>query len=332
MLLALAALLTGLFLLVWAAQRLVEGAAALSSRAGLSPLWVGLVVMGFGASSAELAVALGAAWQGHPALAIGSAWGANIVDMSLVLGVTLMVAPLTVRSAVLQRELPLLLAATLLTALLVWDGVLSRLDAALLLTGFAALLAWSWRQTGRSSDAPTPDPLDKPDALARETEHALRGLDLSPAHAARRVALALPVLAAGAALLVWGAVAVARDLGVSDLTLGLAVVALGISLPGLATCVAAARAGEDDLALGHVLGAGLFNTLAVAGMAGLIEPLDVETAVLWRDLLVMAGLAFGLYMLGRRGDHVPWDHRVGRALVAVYVLHAVMLVITSGPG
>lgn len=324
MLLALPALFAGLLLLVWAAQRLVQGAAALSRQAGLSPLWVGLVVMGFGSSSAELAVALCSAWQGHPALAIGSAWGANIVDMSLVLGVTLVVAPLTVRSAVLLRQLPMLLAATLLTAVLVWDGVLSRVDAALLLVGFVALLAWSWRQRG---------PQPETDALARETEHALRGQALSAGHAARRLLLALLVLTGGAVLLVWGAVAVARDLGVSDLTLGLAVVALGISLPGLATCVMAARSGEDDLALGHVLGAGLFNTLAVAGLAGLIEPLDVETAVLWRDLPVMAGLAFGLYWLGRRGGtDVPWDRRVGRALVAVYVLHAVMLVITSGPG
>lgn len=324
MLLALPALLAGLFLLVWAAQRLVEGAAALSRQAGASSLWVGLVVMGFGSSSAELAVALGSAWQGHPALAIGSAWGANIVDMSLVLGLTLVVAPLNLRSTTLLRELPMLLAATLLTALLVWDGVLSRLDAALLVAGFVALLAWSWRQTGRQAE---------PDALARETEHALREQTLGPGHAVRRLALALLVLAGGAALLVWGAVEVARDLGVSDLTLGLAVVALGISLPGLATCVAAARAGEDDLALGHVLGASLFNTLAVTGLAGLIEPLDVDTAVLWRDLLVMAGLAFGLYMLGRHGgNEVPWDRKVGRALVAVYLLHATALVITSGPG
>lgn len=324
MLFALPALMAGLFLLVWAAQRLVESTAALSRRAGASPLWVGLVVMGFGSSSAELAVALWSAWQGHPALAIGSAWGANIVDLSLVLGVTLVVAPLNLRSAALLRELPLLLGATVLNAALVWDGVLSRLDAALLLAGFVALLAWSWRQVRQQAPA---------DALARETEHALRAQALGPGHAARRLALALLVLGGGTVLLVWGAVEVARDLGVSDLTLGLAVVALGISLPGLATCVMAARAGEDDLALGHVLGASLFNTLAVTGLAGLIEPLDVETAVLWRDLPVMAGLAFGLYWLGRRGTaDVPWDHRVGRALVAVYCLHAVALVITSGPG
>jgi len=323
MLLSIPALLTGLLLLVWAAERLVEGAAALATRAGSSPLLVGLVVVGFGSSSAELAVALTAAWQGHPALALGSAWGANIVNMSLVLGLTVLVAPIAARSPVLHREMPLLLAATVLSAALVWDGVLSRLDAAVLLGGFVALLVWSWRQSRRS----------EPDELALETEQALLAHPLTHRQALRRALLALLVLGLGAALLVWGAVDVSHGLGVSDLTLGLGVVALGVTLPSLAICVAAARKGEDDLALGHVLGAGLFNTLAVAGLAGLIEPLDVDAMVLWRDLPVMAGLAFGLYVLGRderRPTHL--GKTAGRVLVAVYLLHASALIVTSGPG
>jgi cation:H+ antiporter len=323
MLPALLALLTGLMLLVWAADRLLEGAVALAQRAQLAPLLVGLVVVGFGASSAELAVATAAAWHGHPALALGSAWGGNIVAMSLVLGVTVLVRPIRASSAVLHRELPLLLAATVLTALLVWDGVLSRLDALGLLAGFVALLAWSWRQT-RGSET---------DELAQETVLELPVHALTTGHAVRRVLLALLVLALGAGLLVWGAVDVAHGLGVSDLTLGLGVVALGITLPSLATCVAAARKGEDDIALGHVLGAGLFNTLAVAGLAGLIEPLDVPTTVLWRDLPVMAGLALVLYLRGRDARQpTHLGKTTGHALVAVYLLHALALVVTSGPG
>lgn len=323
MLFALPALLTGLLLLVWGADRLLEGSVALSRNTRLSPLLVGLVVMGFGTSSAELAVATAAAWYGHPALALGSAWGTNIVGLSLVLGVTLMVHPISARSPVLHRELPLLLAATVLTGLLLWDGVLSRLDAAVLLAGFVALLVWTWRQARRM----------EPDALAEEARLELHTHPLSTGHAARRVLLALLVLAAGAALLVWGAVNAAQDLGVSDLTMGLGVVAVGIALPSLSTCVAAARKGEDDLALGQLLGAGLFNTLAVAGLAGLIEPLDVDTRVLWRDLPVMAGLALVLYLHGRnerRPTHL--DKKTGRALVAVYLLHAAAIVVTSGPG
>jgi cation:H+ antiporter len=323
MLLALAALLTGLLLLAWAADRLVDGAVALAHHARIPPLLVGLVVVGFGASSAELAVATAAAWHGHPALALGSAWGANIVDLSLVLGVTALVAPIRAPSPALHRELPLLLAATVFTGALIWDGVLSRVDAALLLAGFAALLVWSWRQARRR----------EPDALGDETAHGRPAAALGTGRALRRTLLALLVLAGGSALLVWGAVPLARGLGVSDLTLGLGVVALGTTLPGLASCVNAARQGEHDIALGHVLGASLFNTLAVAGLAGLIEPLDVEITVLWRDLPVMAGLALGLYLIGR--DHrrpTELGRGAGRALVAVYLLHAMTVVITSGPG
>ena len=323
MLIALPALLTGLLLLVWAADRLLEGAVALARNARLSPLLVGLVVMGFGSSSAELAVATVAAWQGHPALALGSAWGANIVGLSLVLGVTVLMHPISARSRVLQRELPLLLAATVLTALLVWDGVLSRPDSALLLVGFVALLVWSWRQARRH----------EPDALAEEAALEWSATPMTSGHATRRVLMALAVLLGGAALLVWGGVTVAHELGVSDLTLGLGVVALGITLPSLATCVAAARKGEDDMVLGQVLGAGLFNTLAVAGIAGLIEPLDLDSAVLWRDLPVMAGLALGLYLLGRDPQRpTALGRTAGRALLAVYLLHAAAVVISSGPG
>ena len=323
MLLSIPALLAGLILLVWGAERLVEGAAALAQRAGWSPLLVGLVVVGFGSSASELAVAVTAALQDHPALALGSAWGSNIVGMSLVLGVTVLVAPIKAHSPVLHRELPLLLAAIVLTALLVADGVLSRLDAALLLAGFVALLVWSWRQSRRS----------EPDELARETAQEMPMLPLPQGQAVRRVLLALVVLAGGSALLVWGAVDVAHGLGVSDLTLGFTVVALGTTLPSLATCIAAARKGEDDIALGHVLGTGLFNTLAVAGLAGLIEPLDVETTVLVRDLAVMAALALGLYWVGRDPQRpTQLGQTAGRVLVAVYLLHTAALIVTSGPG
>ena len=323
MLLAIPALLAGLILLVWGAERVVQGASTLAARRGLSPLLVGLVVVGFGSALPELVVAVTAAVRGHPALALGSAWGANIVAMSLVLGTALWIAPLTLRSQLLRRELPLLLAATVMTAALVGDGVLSRIDAGLLLLGFAALLVWSWRQLKRSSG----------DALAQETRTEMAAL---PGSTARAILMALTgsvSLGAGSLLLVWGGIEVAVWLGVSDLILGLSVIALGTTLPELAACVVAVRKGEDDIALGHVLGAGLFNTLAVAGLAGLIEPLDLPPQALWRDLLVMAGLALGLYLLGREtGRPVRLGRRTGQALVGVYLLHTLALLITSGPG
>lgn len=322
MLLAIPALLVGLILLVWGAERMVQGASTLAARRSLSPMLVGLVVVGFGSALPELAVALTAAVRGHPALALGSAWGANIVAMSLVLGTALWIAPLTLRSQVLRRELPLMLAATMMTALLVADGVLSRIDAGLLLLGFVALLVWSWRQLKRGGDA-----------LARETRSEMAALPGSAAVASLWLFAGALCLGGGSLLLVWSAVEVAVWLGVSDLILGLSVVALGTTLPGLAACVVAVRKGEDDIALGHVLGAGLFNTLAVAGLAGVIEPLDLPPQALWRDLLVMAGLALGLYLLGREtGQPVRLGRRTGRALVAIYLLHTAALIVTSGPG
>ncbi|MGM9425609.1 calcium/sodium antiporter [Hydrogenophaga sp. MI9] len=323
MLYAIPALFAGLLLLVWGAERAVQGSTSLAARSGLPPMLTGLVVLGFGSAAPELAVALTAATQGHPALALGSAWGANIVAMSLVLGVVLWKVPLTVRSHGLRRELPLLLAATVLTAALVWDGVLSRVDAGLLLLGFVALLVWSWRLQQRSGD----------DALALETRAEMASQPGSVMAALLSVLAGTGSLVGGSMLLVWGAVETAVWLGVSDLILGLGVVALGTTLPELATCMVAARKGEHEIALGQILGAGLFNTLAVAGLAGLIEPMDLPVQVLWRDLLVMAVLALGLYRLARDAEGpARLGRRAGQALVGVYLLHTAALLITSGPG
>lgn len=323
MLIAFVALFAGLVLLAWGGDLAVRGASMMARRSGLPPMWIGLLVLGFGSSAPELAVALTAAVRGHPALALGSAWGANIVAMSLVLGMTAWVAPLTLRSRMLRRELPLLLLATLLTAALVIDGVLSRLDSGVLLMGFLMLLLWSWRRLR----------LHEPDTLADETQAELP-LRASPAGSALvATLLGWIALACGSVLLVWGAVEVAVWLGVSDLVMGLSVLALGTTLPELAACVIAARKGEDDIALGHVLGAGLFNTLAVAGLAGLVEPLDLPPQTLWRDLLVMALLAMGLWLIGR--DPVRPAHlgrRTGQLLIIIFALHTLALLLTAGPG
>lgn len=324
MLLSVAALLTGLMLLIWSADRFVDGAAATARHLGMPPLLVGMLVVGFGTSAPELLVSVLAALDGHPGLALGNAWGSNIVNMGLVLAVTALVAPLRVRSVVLRKELPMLMGTTALSAVLVWDGMLSRLDAMLLLVAFAALLAWSLRAARAHGQ----------DALARETSAQLQADALSLPRALGRLVLNLLVLAGSSRLLVWGAADIAVWLGLSDLVIGLAVLALGISLPELATCVAAARKGEDDIALGNVLGSGLFNTLAVVGLAGLVAPVDVEAEVLARDLPVMAGLTVALYLMGRgrrHGDGLISRPEAG-TLLAAYAAYTVWLLATMGPG
>lgn len=321
-LMPIAALIVGLLLLIWSADRFVEGASATARHFAVPPLLVGMVIVGFGTSAPELVVSALAASQGNPSLALGNAWGSNIVNMGLILGVTALIAPIQVRSQVLRKELPLLIGVTALSALLAWDLGLSRWDAIVLLAAFALLMGWSIREAMTHGD----------DALAQETDAELQAHAMPLPRALLWLVLGLLVLVGASRLLVWGAVEIAQGLGVSDLVIGLTVVAVGTSLPELASCVAAARKGEDDIALGNVLGSGLFNTLAVVGLAGVIAPMDLEPAALTRDLPVMAGLTLLLYQMGRGwrrpGRINRWE---GSGLLAVYVGYTAWLLWTMGP-
>ena len=288
MLLPSLAILAGLILLVWSADRFVAGASATAQHFSVPPLLVGMLIVGFGTSAPEMVVSVLAASQGTPGLALGNAWGSNIVNMGLILGITALIAPIMVRSVILRKELPILMAVTALSALLVWDGVLSRLDAAVLLLVFGTLVTWSIVEA-RSGGG---------DNLATETATELEAHPMPIRRALLWLGLGLLLLVGSSRLLVWGAVSIAQSLGVSDLIIGLTVVALGTSLPELASCVAAARKGEHDIALGNVLGSGLFNTLAVVGLAGVIAPMDIGGDVLTRDLPMMAGLTMLLFAMG----------------------------------
>jgi cation:H+ antiporter len=322
MLLPFAAVIAGLLMLIWSADRFVEGASATARHLAVPPLLVGMVIVGFGTSAPEMVVSALAAWQGHPALALGNAWGSNIVNMGLILGVTALIAPIRVRSLVLRQELPLLMVVAALSALLVWDHSLSRANALVLLAAFAVLMAWSIRTARGHAD----------DALAQETATELQAGAMPLPRALLWLVLGLLVLVGSSRLLVWGAVDIAQALGISDLVIGLTVLAIGTSLPELASCVAAVRKGEDDIALGNVLGSGLFNTLAVVGLAGVIAPMDVESDALTRDLPVMAGLTVLLFLMGRgRNGEGRIDRREAVLLLAVYAAYTVWLLWTMGP-
>jgi cation:H+ antiporter len=316
------AVLTGLVLLVWSADRFVDGAAATAHHFSMPPLLVGMLIVGFGTSAPELVVSVLASTQGNPGLALGNAWGSNILNMSLILGVTALIMPIGVRSIILRKELPLLIAVTALSGFLVGDGLLSRWDAALLLAVFAGLVGWSIveaRGKGR-------------DTLAVETATELHAGAMPLRHAMGWLGLGLLVLVGSSRLLVWGAVEIAQTLGVSDVIIGLTVVAIGTSLPELASCVAAARKGEDDIALGNVLGSSLFNTLAVVGLAGVIAPMDIDPGLLTRDLPVMAGLTVVLFVMGW-GFRGPGriNRYEGSVLLAIYVGYTVWLLRTMAP-
>ena len=283
-----AAIVVGLLVLVWSADRFVDGAAITARRLGMSPLLIGMLVVGFGTSAPEMVVSVLAASQGNPGVALGNAYGSNIANLGLILGLTAVLSPVAVRSTILRKELPVLTLITALAAWQAWDARISRGEASLLLLAFIGLMVWAVWQGRRAGD----------DSLGEEMDAELRGNDTALPAAVGRMVLGLALLIASSRLLVWGAVGVAQAWGVSDLMIGLTVVAIGTSLPELAAAMVAVRKGEHDMALGNVLGSNLFNTLAVVGLAGVISPMAVEPDLLSRDVLVMAALTLALFVMG----------------------------------
>ncbi len=278
----------GLVLLVWSADRFVEGAACVARHFGMPPLLIGMVIVGFGTSAPEMVVSAISAAQGNPGIALGNAYGSNITNIALILGVTALISPIAVHSQVLRKELPILAVMTLLAAGQLWDGTITRFEAVVLLLVFAGLMGWTIWQGLRK----------RVDPLGAEIEQELDAHPMPIKRAFFWLAAGLLLLIGSSRMLVWGAVEIAHFLGVSDLIIGLTIVAVGTSLPELASSIIAARKGEHDIALGNIIGSNLFNTLAVVGIAGVIHPLTVGPEVFSRDLMVMGGLTLSLFLLG----------------------------------
>lgn len=278
----------GLLLLVWSADRFVEGAASTARHFGMPALLIGMVIVGFGTSAPEMVVSALAASQGNPGIALGNAYGSNITNIALILGVTALLSPIVVHSQVLRRELPILAAVTALAAWQLWDGAITRTEAVVLLLVFSCLMGWTIWQGLRKEE----------DALESEMEQELDVRAMPLRRALFSLVVGLVMLLVSSHILVWGAVEIAHGFGVSDLIIGLTVVAIGTSLPELASSIIAARKGEHDIALGNILGSNLFNTLAVVGIAGAIHPMTVSVEVLSRDVLVMAALTLSLFVFG----------------------------------
>ena len=312
------AVVFGLVLLVWSADRFVDGASSAACRLGMPSPLIGMVIVGFGTSAPEMVVSALAASQDNPGIALGNAFGSNITNIALILGLTAVIRPVLVHSRVLRTELPILSAVTAFAAWQLMDGEVSRGDAAMLLTVFGGLMAWTvWQGMRR-----------KTDALGLEMEREM-GCPMPLRRALAWLAVGLALLVASSRILVWGAVELARGFGVSDMIIGLTIVAVGTSLPELASSIAAARKGEDDIALGNILGSNLFNTLAVVGIAGMISPMRVGPEVFSRDILVMAGLTFSLFVMGY-GFRRPGSGRINRFegafLLACYVGYVSVLI------
>lgn len=280
MLLAIAGLITGLVLLVYGADRFVIGAGSTARNLGVSPLIIGLTIVGFATSAPEILVGSVAAWQGRTEMAIGNAIGSNITNIALVLGATVAIMPVTVNSRALRREYYFMFSVIVLALLVLLDQYLSRLDAGLLLLTMV-VITWLIIVVSRRSR--------QPDLLISEIQRAL-DTPLGAKQSAGLLALGIILLLGGAEVLVRSAVVIAKHFGLSDLVIGLTIIAVGTSLPELAASIMSVIKKEAELAIGNIIGSNMYNMLAVLGIPALIQPTAFEQVVLLRDYPVMLAL------------------------------------------
>jgi cation:H+ antiporter len=321
MILYIVAVLSGLVVLILSSDRFIEGAASTARHLGMPTLLIGMVIVGFGTSAPELIVSTFSAISKNPGLALGNAFGSNIANIGFILGLTALISPITVHSNILKKELPLLSVVTIACALLLRDLTLSRLDSYLILGIFGVLVVWTIFQGFKTNK----------DTLADEIETGVPK-PISIKRSILYLVIGLLFLVLSSRILVWGAAGIARYLGLSDILIGLTVVAMGTSLPELASSLVAVKKGEHDIAIGNVIGSNLFNTTAVVGIAGSIHPFSFEASVLNRDIPIMILLTLSLFIIGfrfkknRKGRINRFE---GLLLLLCYMLYTMYLMYTS---
>jgi cation:H+ antiporter len=305
------AIIIGFALLIWSADKFVLGASNTARSFSIPPLVVGVVIVGLGTSAPEMLVSAMAAADGNTGLSIGNAIGSNVTNIGLMLGLTALFYPLQIHSKLLKREMPVLLAIILLSYYLLWDQHLSFLNGLLLLIMMFAMLGFTiWEAKSHGEDELPQEILDE------MPEEVSKGVAL------KWLFIGIVVLVASSRILVWGAVEVAEYFQVSDLIIGLTIVAIGTSLPELAATIAAARKKEFDLAVGNIIGSNIFNILGVMALPGLIHPDTFDSEVLTRDYPVMIGLVVALMFFSiawRKGQTGRLARFEGALLVAAYI-------------
>ncbi|MDH5611096.1 MAG: calcium/sodium antiporter [Gammaproteobacteria bacterium] len=314
------AIIAGLALLVWSADRFIFGAAAAARNMNISPLVIGLTIVGFGTSAPEMLIACFASLDGSPAMAIGNAIGSNITNITLVLGVAALIIPLNVHSRILKKELPLLLVAMLLSLTLLIDGELSFTDGLLLFGSLVLIMWWITHQalTERNHDAMEDEyddeiPCNVP--MPKAIFWLIAGLTL---------------LIASSKLLVWGAVNIATAMGISELVIGLTIIAIGTSLPEMAATIAGALKNEHDIAIGNIVGSNLFNTLGVLAVPGLLAPAPLAEGILERDIPVVFTLTITLFIMAYGFKGLGRINRIeGGILLSAFCAYQVLLYFTA---
>ena len=321
MILPILAVVLGLVVLVISSDRFVDGAAATARHFGMPSLLIGMVIVGFGTSAPELVVSVLSAMQGNAGIAIGNAYGSNIANIALILGLTALLSPVQVSSKILKKELPILTLVTLLSFFLLYDLNISLFDAGILLLCIALLMVWSIFNGLKN----------EPDTLADTIDEAVPE-PISMRRAVLYLIFGLLFLILSSRLLVWGAIEIAQFFGVSDLVIGLTIVAVGTSLPELASSIIAAKKGEHDIAMGNVIGSNLFNSTAVVGVAGAIYPFEIESLVLRRDMSTMLILTVSLFIIGygfRKNRQGRVNRFEGAALLSMYIAYTILLMRTA---
>lgn len=308
--------IVGLIVLVWSADKFIDGAAATATHFGMSPLMVGMLIVGFGTSAPEMVVSAFAALEGNPGIALGNAYGSNIANIGLVLGITALLYPLAVGSRIVHREIPLLVLVLLVCFGFLYDGELSRVEAVLMMLAIVVIMVFNTFY-GNSNDMLTEE-LNS----TNEPDEPLGKSLLS-------LGIGLVLLLLSSNYLVKGAVGIAQFFGISDLIIGLTIIAIGTSLPELASSVSAAKKGESDIVLGNIIGSCLFNALAVVGIAGIIRPMTVEPIFLPRDFatglfltLLLWVFAFGI----RKTANI--SRKEGTVFLLIYVAYNSYLLLT----
>lgn len=309
--------IAGLVALAWSSDFFVDGAASLARTLGISPFVIGMVIIGFGTSAPELCVSAMSGISGHSSLSLGNAYGSCIFNIAIVLGVAVMIFPLVVKPAVSLVAGPGLAAITAFSYIVLSDGVCSRVEASILLTGFFVLLPlYCW------FDQKTKGDLNEHEADKEESSKTPIWSSMA------KVLVGLTVLIGSSHLLVWGSVDLAKAIGVSDLVIGLTIVAVGTSLPELASAIASARRGEHEFVLGNIIGSNLFNTLAVVGIATVISPTDTFSHyILTRDLPLMFMMSLSIMVFGLNWRHFRWPGVIRRRAAAIWIVVFVLYTI-----
>lgn len=317
MLLPIIALVAGLIVLVFSADKFVDGAVGVAKFCGMSTLLIGMVIIGFGTSAPELTVSVLSAMQGNPQLSLGNAYGSNIANIALILGATAIIAPVTMKRIAITHDLPILAFISLISIFLVYDGSVVRSNGSIMLALFAIIMIYNTIREARNQ---------KSAQKIQDKTTTKKKLELGKP--IFWLIIGLVLLIVSSRLLVWGAVEIASALGVSDLLIGLTIVAIGTSLPELASSIAATRKGQNDLALGNIIGSNLFNTLAVVGIAAVISPMQkIDLAVIHRDMPLMTFLTAALIIIGLKFGKL--NRIFGCLFLALYMGYITLLILEA---